>query len=96
MEEFISAGFESFSDDFGIFYLVWKGRYPERATLLVFMYAFAVIIYAFPCRKGYKGHIAITPSKSSHIAYLKIKNVLVAVILVFLVVSGLYQSRFGI
>ena len=60
-------------------YLVFCGRYPERATLLVFMYAFCVIIYAFP-KKG---------------EYEKIKNGLIATILIIMVVGGLYSNNIG-
>ena len=60
-------------------YLFLCGRYPERATLLVFMYAFGVIIYTFP-RKG---------------EYEKIKNGLIATILIIMVVGGLYSNNIG-
>ena len=58
-----------------LFYLVFGGRYPERATLLVFMYAFSVIIYAFPEKEELK----------------KAKNGLVAVALLVMVAVGLYN-----
>lgn len=61
-----------------LFYLVFGGRYPERATLLVFMYAFAVLIYAFPQKEELK----------------KVKYGLVAGILLFLVAGGLYNNNF--
>lgn len=56
-------------------YLVFGGRYPERATLLVFMYAFSVIIYAFPKKEELK----------------KAKNGLIAAALLVMVAGGLYN-----
>ena len=56
-------------------YLVFGGRYPERATLLVFMYAFSVIIYAFPKKEELK----------------KAKNGLIAAALLVMVAVGLYN-----
>lgn len=56
-------------------YLVFGGRYPERATLLVFMYAFSVIIYAFPKKEELK----------------KVKNGLIAAALLVMVAVGLYN-----
>lgn len=57
-------------------YLVFGGRYPERATLLVFMYAFSVIIYAFPEKEELK----------------KAKNGLIAAALLVMVAVGLYNT----
>lgn len=59
-----------------LLYLVFNGRYPERATLLVFMYAFAVIIYAFVGQKELK----------------KKQNGFMAAMLLIIVVGGLYHS----
>lgn len=56
-------------------YLVFGGRCPERATLLVFMYAFSVIIYAFPKKEELK----------------KAKNGLIAAALLVMVAVGLYN-----
>lgn len=56
-------------------YLVFGGRYPERATLLVFMYAFSVIIYAFPKKEE----------------LTKVKNSLIAAALLVMVAVGLYN-----
>lgn len=60
-------------------YLVWSGRWPERATLLVFLYAFSVMFYAFPK----KGEVK------------KIKNGVLAVALFVLVVVELYDNGIG-
>lgn len=56
-------------------YLVFGGRYPERATLLVFMYAFAVIIYVFPKKEE----------------LTKAKNGLITAALLVMVAVGLYN-----
>lgn len=56
-------------------YLVFGGRYPERATLLVFLYAFSVIIYAFPKKEELK----------------KAKNGLMIAALLVMVAVGLYN-----
>lgn len=61
-----------------LFYLVFGERYPERATLLVFMYAFAVLIYVFPPKEELK----------------KVKYGLVTVTLLIFVVVGLYNNNF--
>lgn len=61
-----------------LFYLVFGGRYPERATLLVFMYAFAVLLYAFPKKEELK----------------KVKYGLTAAMLLILVAGGLYNNSF--
>ena len=57
-------------------YLVFSGRYPERATLLVFMYAFAVIMYIFPEKEE----------------LTKAKNNLITVALLIMVAVGLYNT----
>lgn len=58
-----------------LFYLVFGGRYPDRATLLVFMYAFAVIMYIFPKKEE----------------LTKAKNCLIAAALLVMVAVGLYN-----
>lgn len=62
-------------------YLVWRGRYPERATTLVFMYAFVVIIYAFP--------------KNEEVKSKKIKKYLTVTILLLWTAVGIYNSDNG-
>lgn len=57
-------------------YLVWQRRYPERATLLVFLYAFSVIIYAFPKLKEVN----------------RMMNCLTVIVLLVLIVVGLYDN----
>ena len=59
-----------------LFYLVFNGRYPERATVLILMYAFSVIIFAFP--------------KSGECK--KVKNILIAAILLILVAGGVHSN----
>lgn len=58
-----------------LIYLVFRGRYPDRATLLVFMYAFAVIVYTFPKKEE----------------LTKAKNGLIAAALLVMVAVGLYN-----
>lgn len=58
-----------------LFYLVFGGRYPDRATLLVLMYAFAVIVYTFPEKEE----------------LTKAKNCLIAAALLVMVAVGLYN-----
>lgn len=60
-----------------LFYLVFGGRYPERATLLVFMYAFSVIIYVFPGKKELN----------------KMKNSFAAIMLLIMVACLLYNNN---
>lgn len=58
-----------------LFYLVFGGRYPDRATLLIFMYAFVVIVYTFPKKEE----------------LTKAKNGLIAAALLVMVAVGLYN-----
>ena len=57
-------------------YLVFNGRYPERTTMVVFVYAFAVIVYTFPKKEE----------------LTKTKNCLIAVALLIMVAVGLYNT----
>lgn len=58
-----------------LFYLVFGGRYPDRATLLIFMYAFVVIVYTFPKKEE----------------LTKARNSLMAAALLVMVAVGLYN-----
>lgn len=61
-----------------LLYLVFGGRYPERATLLAFMYAFSVIIYAFPEKEELN----------------KIKSSFAIVMLLIVAASGFWNGEF--